>query len=94
MTKNGIPMLSDFGQAHAIKYTFPALKTSNYYRQKGTLNWIAPEIACYINTSDEDDASEGAEEPNEIMCTKKSDMWSYGIVIYVSCRFSTAFLPI
>lgn len=94
MTENGVPMLSDFGQAHAILYTFSALETSNYYRQKGTLNWIAPDIACYINTSDEDDASKVAKEHNEIKCTKRSDMWSYGIVIYVSCCFSTVFLPI
>lgn len=104
MTKDGVPMLSDFGQARAMKYTFSVLKTSNYYRQKGTLNWIAPEIARYINAIEEENSSEEnvseenvsevTEEANEIICTDMSDMWSYGIVIYVNCCFITAFTSI
>ena len=75
MTKDGVPMLSDFGQARALKYTLSAFKTSDYLRQKGTLNWIAPEIADYI-----DEAGKG----NKLICTEMSDVWSYGMVIYVS----------
>lgn len=75
MTDDGVPMLSDFGQARAIQYTVSAFVTTNHLRERGTINWIAPEIAQYI---DEDDNA------NEIICTKFSDMWSYGMVIYVS----------
>lgn len=75
MTEDGIPMLSDFGQARAIQYTFSAMKTTHNFRERGTMNWIAPEIAQYID--DEENA-------NEIICTVYSDMWSYGMVIYVS----------
>lgn len=75
MTDDGVPMLSDFGQAHAMKYTVTAFISTNHLRARGTMNWIAPEIAQYIDKDD---------NVNEIICTKFSDMWSYGMVIYVS----------
>lgn len=75
MTDDGTPMLSDFGQASAIKYTVTVFKTSTYERERGTMNWIAPEIARFIDENN---------NPNKIICTKYSDMWSYGMVIYVS----------
>ena len=75
MADNGVPMLSDFGQARAIRYTVTAFRTTHHLREKGTMNWIAPEIANYIDKDD---------NINEIICTRPSDMWSYGMVIYVS----------
>lgn len=76
MTDHGIPMLSDFGQARTEKYTRPDLfKTTSFQREKGTLNWIAPEIATFIDKAD---------NPLELKCTEESDVWSYGMVVYVS----------
>ena len=79
MADNGVPMLSDFGQARAIRYTVTAFRTTHHLREKGTMNWIAPEIAQYID----DD-----ENTNEIICSRQSDMWSYGMVIYVSGKWA------
>lgn len=68
-------MLSDFGQARAIvKYTATQFKTTSYYRKKGTVNWMAPEIAILIDD---------AEQDVEVICTKASDMWAYRMVILV-----------
>ena len=78
MTKDGIPKLSDFGQARAVeKYTMNTwLKTPTQakYSRKGTVNWMAPEIAMQINEN---------MDPIPVICTESSDMWSYGMVIYV-----------
>ena len=75
MTDSGMPMLSGFGQARAIWYTVAAFVTTNHLREKGTINWIAPELATPIDRGG---------NINEIICTRPSDMWSYGMVIYVS----------
>lgn len=83
MTYDGVPMLSDFGEAYAIQTceiqdctiqdTVTALITMPYLRVEYTTNYIAPEIANYID-----------KKTTEIICTRQSDMWSYGMVIYVS----------
>ena len=84
MTDDGVPMISDFGQARAIRYTVTAFITTHHEREKGTMNWIAPEIANYID---------GDGNENEIICTKESDMWSYGMVIYVSYIQGSEVIP-
>ena len=73
MSENGMPMLSDFGQARALQYTVPQFLTTHYFREKGTVNWMAPEIAKLLE----------GEEELEVICTKESDMWAYGMVIVV-----------
>ena len=76
MTKNGIPKLIDFGLARRTReYTVSQFKTTNYHELKGTVNWMAPELAGIITEDDKD---------KEIISTKQSDKWSYGMVVLVS----------
>ena len=68
-------MLSNLCQARAIQYIVSGSVNSSYLYQRGTMNWMAPEVVDHVD---------GDNNPNEIICTKQSDMWSYGMVIYVS----------
>ena len=75
MTSFGRPMLTDFGLSRALDYSIPDMRTSSYGRLKGTSHWMAYELAKVL------------EDPNpEFICTKPSDMWAFGMVLYVcSC---------
>lgn len=72
MNASGVPMLADFGQSRALNYTQQVLVTTSHETLKGTAHWIAYELLDFL---DEDSA--------EIACTKESDMWAYGMVVYV-----------
>ena len=87
MTDSGVPKLCDFGQARSMKYTFFALVTANRLNPRGTLNWIAPEIAEYIDKDTIAKPGDSEELGIETICTRRSDMWSYGMVICVSYFF-------
>ena len=65
-------MLADFGHSRALSYVNNALKTSSSGRIKGTYHWMSYELAEVIQNPDK-----------EIICTKASDMWAYGMVLYV-----------
>lgn len=72
MTPDGTPMLADFGVSRALIYTNADLQTSSYGRLKGTCRWMAYEILEVVEDT-----------RKEIVCTKASDIWAYGMVIYV-----------
>lgn len=67
-------MLTDFGQSRASNYSQPGLRTSAYDLMKGTANWMAYELLAFF-----DDMTSG-----EVICTKETDMWAFGMVVYVS----------
>lgn len=72
MSSSGVPMLADFGQSRALYYTQEMLKTSAHESLKGSAHWMAYELVAFIDTADV-----------QIICTKESDMWAFGMVIYV-----------
>ena len=72
MTSSGTPMLADFGLSRSLIYSDRDLITSSYGNPKGTPNWMAYELVMVIWESDP-----------EFICTKASDLWAYGMVLYV-----------
>ena len=66
-------MLADFGLSRALDYSDPGMKTLSYSNLKGTPYWIAYELAISIESPDQ-----------EFICTKASDMWAFGMTVYVS----------
>lgn len=73
MTSAGIPKLADFGQSRALNNSQAVLKTTEYSREKGTVHWMAYELLDFI-----EDANA------QVICTKESDIWAFGMVIYAS----------
>ena len=70
-------MLADFGLSRALDYSDPDMKTSSYDRLKGSPHWMAYELAIIV------------EEPNaQFIRTKASDMWAFGMVLYVCSRIA------
>ena len=61
-----------FGLSRALVYSNLNLKTSSYGRLKGTCRWMAYELAKSIENVNQ-----------EIIFTKASDMWAYGMILYV-----------
>lgn len=76
MSFSGIPKLTDFGQSRALKNSQAVLKTTAYDRMKGTAHWMAYELLGFLDGS-----------TTEIICTKASDVWALGMVVYVSLLF-------
>lgn len=72
MNHSGVPMLTDFGQSRVSNYSMSALKTTAYDNVKGTAHWMAYELLGFIDSAD-----------SQVICTKESDMWAFGMVIYV-----------
>lgn len=72
---NNVVKITDFGQSRSFNYSEPCLKTTIYNRMKGTCRWLARELVEPL-TSDDDDAI--------LVCTKESDVWAFGMVLYVS----------
>lgn len=66
-------MLTDFGQSRASNYSMSALQTTAYDNLKGTAHWMAYELLDFLDRMD-----------SQVVCTKESDMWAFGMVIYVS----------
>lgn len=78
MTRDGVPMLADFGVSRAVQYTLGILYTSSFHRIKGTVNWMAPElIACFW-------AQTQGTGSTELRLTYATDMWAFGMVVYAS----------
>lgn len=81
-TRDGVPMLTDFGVSRAVQYTLTILKTTTYHQLKGTVNWMAPEVVeCFTQAT--------AGDLKEIRLDTKSDMWAFGMAIYVCSHRST-----
>lgn len=68
VSRTGVPMLADFGISHSLaRDSLP----STSFGAKGTVRWMARELFDYAS---------GGPSP---ICTKKSDIWSLGMTIYV-----------
>lgn len=65
-------MLADFGLSSAIMYSNLALKTSAYTDLRCTPRWVSYELLAFLDDVD-----------TEVKCTKASDLWAYGMVLYV-----------
>lgn len=65
-------MLIDFGQSRASNYSMSALQTTAYDNAKGTSHWMAYELVGFLDGV------------AQVICTKESDIWAFGMVIYVS----------
>ena len=74
-----IVKLADFGQSRSFDsdYPEPCLKTTTYNRTKGTCRWLAYELAATIMSNEDDDDM-------ILVYTKESDVWAFGMVLYVS----------
>ena len=73
MTSAGIPKLADFGLSRTLSDSPTALETSSFGELKGTTRWMAYELLQFLD-------GYGA----EVICTKASDVWAFGMTIYVS----------
>lgn len=82
MDDAGIPKLTDFGVSRAAIYSSP-LNTTSYFRPKGTLPWMAYELLAFF------DCDQEISPLIEFKCTKASDMWAFGMVIYVRRPFQS-----
>lgn len=80
MTHAGEPKISDFGLSRMTYYSQERLLTSTR-DGRGTVLFMAPELF-------------GIEADTEIMPTPASDMWAYGMIIYVSLYFLMSVIPI
>ena len=68
ISSSGIPLLADFGISRTINSgDFPSLTTSSY-NVSGTLRWMASELFS---------------DDNSKTYLLASDVWSYGMTIYV-----------
>lgn len=71
MSSAGEPMIGDFGLSHMMSATQTLVAATNHEGGvKGTVRWMAAELF---------DVEEG-----EAGHTKASDMWAYGMTVYVS----------
>lgn len=76
MSIHGTPMLTDFGQSRASVYAQMRLEAAVLDDKKSTTRWMAYELLDFLEDEDAD-----------IVCTKASDIWALGMVIYVSHRY-------
>lgn len=81
MSYSGVPKLTDFGQSRALNNSQAVLRTTAYDRVKGTANWMAYELLGFLDGS-----------ITEIICTKASDVWAFGMVIYASSCYPKLYL--
>lgn len=73
MSSTGVPMLTDFGQSRALYYTQSSLVSSAHDNLKGSSHWVAYELLGFLDTPEA-----------QVICTKPSDMWAFGMVVFVS----------
>lgn len=83
MGNDGKPKLIDFGTARKTEYSVRVLITRpNNNSRKGTARYTAYELLSFCDPSDEN--AEDDDTESEVKCSPESDMWSFGMVIYVS----------
>ena len=82
-------MITDFGSARMTSYTRAFLQTTTGNTRLSTLRWEAYEIIIQDYHAELAD-TEGLDEDEDTggHHTKESDMWSFGMVIYVRMSFS------
>lgn len=73
MNIDGIPLLTDFGISRIVEESVTLTGTSSL---KGNTRWMSIEL---LNP----DILEGSTKKHEFH-TKQSDVWAYGMVLYVS----------
>lgn len=78
MTKSGTPLLCDFGIFRMAVYTQSALKSTTQANFAGSLNWAAPEFF--------DDAE-------VVKHATETDVWAFGMVVYVCLLFYSTITP-
>ena len=79
MCENETPKLIDFGASRKTEYTLQNLMSSPGIRRGTTIRYVAYELLSFFDDEDIDDAAE-----KDVRCTPESDMWSFGMVVYVS----------
>jgi len=72
ISSSGQPLLADFGLSYVVS-SIASMSFGTLNRGGGTLRWMAPELLV-----DAEDA---------IIPTIESDIWAYGMVIYVRLSF-------
>lgn len=70
MSRMGEPKISDFGLSRMTNYSQQKLLSSTPDGSKGTVLWMAPELF-------------GIDDDSDVRPSKASDMWAYGMVVYV-----------
>ena len=73
MSTSGQPMLTDFGLSRALECSLAIQKSSATGEMKGTIRFMAYELV--------------KEDSSGFICTEASDMWAFGMVIYVTVVF-------
>lgn len=71
---NNLVKLTDFGQSRSFDYPDSCLKTTAYDRDIGSFRWLAYELIVPPKGNNMD-----------VKRTKQSDIWAFGMVLYVSC---------
>ena len=69
MTKNGIPLICDFGISRMTSYTQSFMNTTTDASFKGSLYWAAPEFF-----------KEGV---TGVQHSMETDVWAFGMTVYV-----------
>ena len=83
----GEPMITDFGLSRMLSYSQTIMASTEHGSVNGTIRWMAFELFGLDN--------------DHVEHTKASDMWAYGMIIYVSdfylvgslCSLKTIGLP-
>ena len=70
MDSLGKPLITDFGCSRMLSYSQTIMKTTTTDRVRGSLRWMAYELV--------------SDEEEELKHTKASDVWAYGMTLYVS----------
>ena len=73
MNPNGVPLLTDFGISRIVENSVTVTGTSSL---GGNARWMSIEL---FDTSILEDS-----DRNHELHTKRSDIWAYGMVLYVS----------
>ena len=75
------PKLIDFGASRKTEYSLANLMTTPGLKRGGTIRYVAYELLAFFDDEDIDDGPE-----KDVRCTPESDMWAFGMVIYVSIQ--------
>jgi serine/threonine protein kinase len=82
VSDDGVPKLTDFGVSRLLLNTATMTGTSNL---KGSIRWMAPELV-HVEIDDGDDGDSkpsGNTENRHEFHTKATDVWAFGMVVYV-----------
>lgn len=91
MDSQGIPKLTDFGLSRLVICSQPFFQRSNDSKDGGTINWMAYELLEIFTESHL--SSDISTTDAAVQSNKESDVWSLGMVIYVSLPASVYIYP-